>query len=140
VNCKVFRDTERDRSQSGASLCVAEGTTGVVHIGSSLALSEGTVQDLVTPAGRVSPEDQVALGHRIRVKVTSCPNNRVRVDMNIQHTEVQTAGQDGIVVAGNTFRVVQKAQLGQAVSVTLEKGDHAAARTRVEFQVTQQTR
>jgi hypothetical protein len=115
-----------------------EGKSATVHVGGQqISLTEGTVNDLVATPSRGKSEDQVHLGHEVVARVVRLGHDSVRVYLTIQHTEIETAGKDGVLVAAKTLRVVQKVRLGNPTTVVLEKDARGSARSRVEFTVTE---
>jgi len=113
-----------------------EGKAAVVHVGKSLALRRGSIDDLVDHANSICPEDEVPLGNLVRVKVTGMDQDRVQVDLTVRHHEVDMASKNGIVVVGSSLRSMHKVQLGKVVKLVLEKNDQGGPRTRIEFKVT----
>lgn len=117
-------------------LSIPEGQAKVISIGKSVALKQGSVEDLVSQASYNCPEDEVHLGNKVVAKVTGLTKDQVRVDLAVNQCAIDTASQSDIVVAGSCLRAVQKVTLGKTVRLTVEKNDRGKPRTVVEFRVT----
>jgi hypothetical protein len=139
LSMKESRPGERDRTLHSVQLAFVEGKPAKVHVGSRFALNEGSIQDLLTPAA-VGPEDQVSLGNQVQVKVVGLKAGQVRVDLEVQRNDIETASKDGILIMGSNARMVRKVQLGKPVKLVLDRDDEGKARTRIEFKVTEMKR
>jgi hypothetical protein len=118
-----------------------EGAPAVVQIGNWVGLSQGCIDDLVTHANYVPPEDRVRLGNTMRVKVvTAGVKDLVRVDLSMEKSEVEMADKSCILLIGKSLRAVQKARLGKAVKLVLDKDAQGTARAWVEFTVREGSR
>jgi hypothetical protein len=84
-----------------------------------------------------SEQDQVQLGQMIKVKIARLDRGLVRMDLTVQHNEVEKASKDGIVVMGDCIRTVQKMKLGNATKIVLSKDDQGGATSWIEVKVTE---
>jgi hypothetical protein len=138
MEMKLVRTTPgcKEKDITCPKVTFLEGKAAVVHVGKSLALRNGSIDDLVDHGGYVSPEDEVQLGNLVRVKVTGMEKDRVQVDLLVRHEEVDKASKTGIVVVGSSLRSIRKVQLGKVVKLVLDKNDQGGPRTRIEVKVT----
>jgi hypothetical protein len=129
------------RNMRRAQMMLVAGKPASIHLGRQLALYDGTVQDLVSPVvvGSKNGASLVSLGVQLQVKVVKLAKGYARVDLTLERNDVDTASKDGIVIKGDSLRVVRKVQLGKPVTLVLDKNDQDPARTRIEFKVTEAT-
>ncbi len=117
-------------------MVVAEGKQAVVQAGNSVALNEGSVHDLVSQTAGPNTGRHVFLGSLIKARVEGMDDNQVKIDLVVKHNDVEAAGARDILVLGQHLRTVRTVTLGKSVRVVLDKNDHGAARSYVEFTVT----
>jgi hypothetical protein len=126
----------KGRIQACPRLTFLEGQPAVVDVGKCVALVDGSVEDLVSQANYVRPDNAVRLGCSFRVKATGLGQDRVRVDLSVRRSEVASASQSDIIVSTSCLRAIKQVKLGNVVRLTLDKNDQGTPGARVEFKVT----
>ena len=143
----------------------ADGTFEVAR-GGTLTLRTGTVQDLLAgqtplptvpappptfvPAGYGSMNrlslppsvngfspDEVPIGTAMQGKVTKLADNRVRLDLTLEKSEVENAGKESLLIAAKTYQLAQRLQLGQRTKAILQNDAIGEAKLWLELTVTE---
>jgi hypothetical protein len=119
-------------------------------IGTTVPLKEGTVRDLVrdengigiVQAGFVQEKqaapDRLRMGESMHCKLTGPSDGPLCLDLTIEQSDVEEASKDGIVLAGKTYRVLRKVQLGTMFKMVLERDAHGDSRRWLECTVSRQ--
>jgi hypothetical protein len=115
------------------------GTPMSVSTSQSLSVPNGSIRDLLnlpsTPAGSTAADEQLSIGLSLVAGAKRLPNDCLRVNVQIEQSDIEQADRTGILVAGTTYHLVRTVKPGQTVKTTLQRDDAGAPRRWLEVTV-----
>jgi hypothetical protein len=112
-----------------------------------LDVGNGTIRDVARRAGHelrpCSADDStrepnvVQTGHTYRGRMTPVEKGRIRLDLELQRAELDEVNREGLVVAGQAYRIVRLVQPGQAAKVVLQRDADGRPQSWLDLTITE---